>query len=239
MIKRNLLLFGSVFVLIILGWFSYEKVPVDAYEGMTIIPEQQKDIPLFEGLKPSRSQYVIEGDRWEDIFNFYKTELPKLGWEAQNVESALDDDDYENDWAGFHSLWRKEGFDGELRIAASYEQHDNKTKVIFDKHPIYTTTTWVEDLPNSICIYATSEEENCSEINDSSKIKEVQSFINNAIDWAEGELPPRKKASVIDFGSLEIKIYYESEEEIYLLSEKGWKIMKPDPRFFELTNLSQ
>jgi hypothetical protein len=35
------------------------------------------------------------------------------------------------------------------------------------------------------------------------------------------------------------EVYYESDKEIYFQSEKGLKIMKPEPEFFELTNLSQ
>lgn len=237
--KKNLLFFGSVLIFIILGWFSYEKITADAYEGMTIIPEQQKDIPLYKGLKPTRSLYVIEGDRWEDIYLFYQKELPKHGWSVEYIQSALDDEDEENDWSGFYSRWRKEGFDGVLRISAHYQSFDEKTEVSFDKHPLISTTPWVKDIPASICIYATQEDSNCSKISDKSRIIEIQSLINNAIDREkEDNLPNGKKASVIDFGDLEIEVYFEGDKEIYFLSEKGWKVMKPDPSFFELTNLT-
>jgi hypothetical protein len=237
--KRNLFFFGSILILILLGWFSYEKITDDAYEGMTIIPEQQKDIPLYKGLKASRSQYEIEGDRWEDIYSFYQKELPKHGWKVEYIQSALDDEGEENDWSGFYSSWRKEGFDGVLRISAHYQSFNEKTEVIFDKHPIITTTPWIKDIPTSICIYAKLEDSNCSKITDKSKILEVQSLINNAIDREkEDQIPKRKKASILVVGDLEIEVYYERDMEIYFLSEKGWKIMKPDPTFFEVTNLS-
>lgn len=237
--KKFFILFGSVAIFIFLGGFTYQKVTDDTYEGMSIIPEQHKDIPLFEGLESTRSQYVIKGNRWEDIYNFYTNELPKLGWKVEYEQSALDDDHHENDWSGFYSLWRKEGFDGELRVSASYNQYDEKTEVMFDKIPIYKSTSWIEDLPDSICVYETLKDEKCVEINDKSKIKEIKSLINKAVDWEKEELPQRKNTSVVVFGNLEIKVYYESDKEIYFHSKKGLKMMKPELEFFELTNLSQ
>lgn len=236
--KRKFLIVGSVVVSILLGWFAYQKATDDIYEGMSIIPENHKDIPLFEGLEPTRSHYVIKGNRWEQIYNFYMNELPKLGWKVEYEQSALDDNNNENDWSGFYSRWRKEGFDGELRISASYNQYDEKTEVMFDKTPFYKSTSWIEDLPDSICIYETLNDKQCIEINDESKIKEIESLINKAIDWDKEELPHRNKTSVVDFGNLEIKVYYENDKEIYFHSEKGIKLMKPEPEFFRLTNLS-
>ncbi|MCM3671324.1 hypothetical protein M3181_20400 [Mesobacillus maritimus] len=235
--KSKFLLLGIVVILILLGWFAYQKATDDTYEGMSIIPEQHKDIPLFDGLKPSRSHYEIKGNRWEDIYHFYMNELPKLGWEFEHEQTALDDDNYENDWSGFYLLWRKDGFIGELRISASYNHYDEITKVIFDKTPIYKSTSWIEEIPDSICIYETLKDEKCFEVNDQSKIKQIKYLINNATDWAKEELPQREKTSVVDFGNLEITVSYESDKEIYFQSEKGIKIMKPEPEFFELTNL--
>ncbi|MDQ0882069.1 hypothetical protein [Peribacillus sp. V2I11] len=237
--KNDFLLLGSVVLLLFLGWFAYQKATDDTYEGMSIIPEQHRDIPLFEGLKPTRSHYVIKGNRWEDIYNFYMNKLPKLGWKVEYEQSALDDNDDENDWSGFHSRWRKEGFDGELWISASYNQYDYETELLFDKTPIYKSTSWIEDLPDNICIYETLKDEKCFELNDKSKIKEIKSLINKAIDWDKEELPQMERTSVIDFGNLEIKVHYGSDKEIYFQSEKGIKIKKPESEFFELTNLSQ
>ncbi|CAH0295068.1 MULTISPECIES: hypothetical protein [Bacillaceae] len=42
--KKNFLLIGSLVFLIFLGWFAYQKATDDTYEGMSIIPEQHKDI---------------------------------------------------------------------------------------------------------------------------------------------------------------------------------------------------
>ena len=237
MSKKSLLLYGCIAILIAMGWFTYQKVTDDTYEGMSIIPEQHKDIPLFEGLKPTEHAYVIKGNHWEDIYAFYMSKLPSLGWKVEHEQSALNDND--NDWSGFYSRWRKEGFNGELWISASYNQFDEETKVIFDKTPIYKSTSWIKELPNNICIYENPNDEKCFEIVDKSKIKEIKALINKAIDWDKEDLPTREKTSVIDFGNIDIKVYYGSDKEIYFQSEKGIKIMKPESEFFELTNLSQ
>lgn len=226
-------------ILIAMGWLTYQKVIDDTYEGMSIIPEQHKDIPLFKGLKPTDHEYVIKGNHWKDIYDFYMSKLPSLGWKVEYVQSALDDNDYKNDWSGFYSRWRKEGFDGELWILASYNQFDEETEVIFDKTPIYKSTYWIEELPNNICIYENLNAEKCFEIADKSKVEKIKALINKAIDLDKEELPNREKISVIDFGKMEVKVYYGNDKEIYFQSEKGIKIMKPEPEFFELTNLSQ
>ncbi|MCM3584716.1 hypothetical protein M3182_03020 [Mesobacillus maritimus] len=191
--KRNFLLLGIVIIFILLGWFAYQKATDDTYEGMSIIPEQHKDIPLYEGLKPTRSHYEIKGNRWEEIYQFYMNELPKLGWEVEHEQTALEDDNNENDWSGFYSLWIKDGFNGELRISASYNHYDEITKVIFDKTTIYKSTSWIEGIPDSICIYETLKDEKCLEIEDKSKIKQINSLINKATDWDKEELPQREK----------------------------------------------
>lgn len=236
--KKNGLIIGFILVLIVMGWLVFQKITDDTYEGMSIIPEKHKDIPLFEGLEPTDHEYVIDGNRWIDIYEFYKKELPKLGWNFEYENSALNDNDPENDWSGFNSGWRKEGFKGELSLSAHYNQFEEQTEVIFDKTPIYNSTTWINNVPESICIYQSSTDEKCSEIKDEIKIEKIVGFINDAIDWNE-EVSSREKTSVIDFGDMSIKVQYENEKEIYFQSEKGTKLMKPEPDFFELTNLPQ
>ncbi|MEW5597081.1 hypothetical protein ABGT24_27060 [Peribacillus frigoritolerans] len=221
MSKKIWLIYGFLAILIVAGWFTYQKITDDTYEGMSIIPEQHKDIPLFEGLKSTRSHYVIKGNRWEDIYNFYMNKLPKLGWKVEYEQSALDDNNNENDWSGFDSRWRKEGFDGELWISASYNQYDEETEVLFDKTPIYKSTSWIEDLPDNICIYETLKDEKCFELNDKSKIKEIKSLINKAIDWDKEELPQREKTSVIDFGNLEIKVHMDVIKKYIFNRKRG------------------
>jgi hypothetical protein len=115
------------------GLFEYLKLTDDTYEGMSIIPEEHDDIPLYDGLEPTRSHYVIEGNHWKDIYNFYFEKLPELGWKNEYVQTALDDNDPENDeWAGFYSRWTKVGFNGKLSIGSSYNKFDTQTEVNFD-----------------------------------------------------------------------------------------------------------
>jgi hypothetical protein len=147
--------------------------------------------------------------------------------------------DIENDWSGFYSRWRKEGFDGELWVSSNYNQFNDKTEVIFDKTPIHKSTSWIEEIPNNLCIYENLNQEDCLVIADKTKIKGIKTLINKAIDWDDEKLSNREKTSVIDFGNMEIKVYYENDKEIYFQSKKGTKIMKPEPEFFELTTLSQ
>lgn len=235
--KIHWLIFTGILILVISGLFLYQKVTDDTYKGMTIIPEDHEDIPLFKGLEPREHDYVIGGDHWVDVYDFYLKELPEQGWALEFEGSALDDSEPDNDWGGFHSGWRKNGFDGELYISAYYNQHDDQTEVMFDKTRIYNSTTWIDTIPESICIYQSLSDEDCFEINDQTKIKQIAAFINeDAFDWKE-EVVTRQNTGVIDFGNLKIKVLYGDEIDLYFQSEKGTKMMKADPGFFELTNL--
>jgi hypothetical protein len=235
--KINWIILGSIAILAVTGLFVSQKITDnDTYEGMSIIPEQHDDIPLFDGLELTDHEYVIEGNHWKDIYDFYIKELPKHGWKEEYKGTALEDDKAENDWGGFYSRWRKEGFDGELEISAHYNQFEEQTEVIFDKTPIYNSTTWIDNVPDSICVYENLTDKKCVEIKDQNKIKEIVRFINDAIDWNE-KLMSREKKSVIDFGNLNVQVLYENDKEIYFQSEKGTKLMKPDPGFFKLTSL--
>ncbi|MFC4560202.1 hypothetical protein ACFO3D_18765 [Virgibacillus kekensis] len=236
--KRNWLIFGSILVLFAVTLFVYQKITDNTYRGMTIIPEKHEDIPLFKGLEPTENEYVLDGNRWINIYEFYLKELPRLGWEMEYEGSALNDNERDNDWSGFHSGWRKEGFDGELSISAHYNQYEEQTEVTFDKTPIYDSTNWISQAPESICIYQSLSDEKCSEIKDEGKVQKIVGFINDAIDWKE-EVLPREKSSVINIGDMDIKVHYEAEKEIYFQSENGTKLMKPEPDFFKLTNLSR
>lgn len=236
--KTNWLIVAFLLMLIVTGWFLYKKITDNAYVGMSIIPEEHNDIPLFKGLKPTEVVYVIDGNQWIAIHDFYQKELPKLGWKLEYEGSELNDNEPGNDWSGFLTRWRKEGFDGLLVISASYNQFEDQTEVIFDNIPIHNSTTWIKNVPESICVYKSLNIEKCSVIKDQHKIKKIVGFINEAMDWNE-EILPRKRSSLIQIGDLHIEVHYENEKEIYLLSEKGIKMMKPEPDFFTLTNLSR
>ncbi|WP_227396016.1 hypothetical protein [Jeotgalibacillus aurantiacus] len=237
--KTKWLASGALLMLIAVGWFVYQQLKEDPYQGMSIIPEEHDDIPLFNGLELDDHQYVLEGDRWIDIHQFYLNKLPELGWDIQYQESALDDHEAENDWGGFYSRWRKEGFDGELTISANFNSFEEQTEVIYDKNPIHYSTTWVSKMPENICIYKRLHDNYCSEIKDKATIRHIIGFVNEAIDWEEEEMLQRKKTSRLSFGDTNITVLYGDEEEIYFQSDKGTKVMKPEPDFFEYTDLSQ
>ena len=131
--KKNLVLYCGTAILIIVAWSAYQKITDNTYEGMSIIPEKHKDIPLFEGLKPTNSEYVIKGNKWREVYSFYFDELHSLGWKVEYEGSALNDYNSDNDWAGFNSKWTKEGFEGELWISAHFNKYEEQTEVIFDK----------------------------------------------------------------------------------------------------------
>ncbi|MBM7583658.1 hypothetical protein JOC86_000195 [Bacillus pakistanensis] len=162
--KLNWLLYGTIVVCIIIGLFSFRKITKDTYDGMSIIPEQHKDIPLFEGLEPNEHQYIVDGNQWIDIYKFYKVELPKFGWKLKYIDTALNVQVPENDGGGFYSHWRKEGFDGELWISAGFNSLEDQTVVIFDKTPIYNSSIWIHHVPENICIYENLLDENCTEM---------------------------------------------------------------------------
>lgn len=236
--KNKWIIVAIITGIIIGSTILYEKATDDTYVGMSIIPEQHKDIPLLEGLKPTRNAYLIDGNRWEEIFAFYKKELPKHGWKVEYVDSALNDQDKENDWAGFYSYWSKGGVPWELTVSSSYNEYDEYTKVMFDKNPTHSADTWISEAPERICIYKQMDDEKCSEITDAETIEGIVRFINKASD-RDNEIELRKQSSVMEVGDLRVLVHYERDKEIYFQSNEGIKIMKPDPDFFQLTNLSQ
>lgn len=236
--KTSLLVIGfAVLVLAVMGWNAYQRATDDTYQGMSIIPEQHEDIPLYEGLKPTENRYVIKGNHWAEVYAFYMQQLPDLDWTVEYEDSAFNDDDRQNDEAGgFYSRWTKEGFDGELWIGAHYDKFANQTKVIFDKVPSRHATTWIHDVPSSVCVYTGADAGSCDEITDGTQIEALTAHINHALDWEEDPLP-RSYARIIEFGSLKVEILYEPDQEIYLISDKGTKLMKPEKEFLELVNL--
>lgn len=234
--RKNVFVGVLVVLLIVGSWLVHQKMTDETYLGMSIIPEQHEDIPLYKGLEPTRTHYVIEGDHWQDIYEFYFKELPSLGWVKEYSGSALDDNDSENDWGGFDSSWTKEGFVGELSVSASYNQFEDQTEVMFDQTPIHHATKWINEVPDSLCVYDTLNEEGCVMLDDHEKIQKIVGFINDAIDW-EGESPKVQKTGAIVIGDKTIEVLHGDEIELYFQSEMGLKLMKAEPEFFEMTGL--
>ncbi|MEG0613325.1 MAG: hypothetical protein RR486_12465, partial [Clostridium sp.] len=57
-------------------------------------------------------------------------------------------------------------------------------------------------------------------------------------DWTEAT-EYGTESKVIKFGTLDIKVLFEADNEIYLQSEKGIKLLKPEPAFLEYLNSTE
>ncbi|CAI9395993.1 hypothetical protein ACTQ5K_13680 [Niallia sp. Sow4_A1] len=231
MFKKRFVLYVFIFTFLLTGFIIYQKVTDDTYKGMTIIPEQEKDIPLYAGLTPTKDQYIMDGNSWEAIYDYYEQELPKHGWSVEYIGSALEDNDSANDWSGFYSRWRKAGFDGELSLSASYNKSEMQTEVMFDKHQILDSTVWLKQNPESIRIYQNESQQDGVEVKDKAAISEIVQFINSEAYDSKETTISRKHTKLMDLGNLKIKVYYEKEKTIFLQSAKGIKEAKPDPSF--------
>lgn len=135
--RKRWIIFVIIAFSIVISWFAYQKITDGTYKGMSIIPEQRTDIPLFKGLKPTSHNYIMEGDHCVEIYNFYMNVLPRNGWK---VDSLSNTNDSENNWSGFMSWWEKEEFDGKLMVSTYYKQTEKQTVVIFDKQSIISST---------------------------------------------------------------------------------------------------
>lgn len=233
--KKRILWIGFIIFILFGAWFTYQKVTDDAYVGMTIIPENEKDIPLYEGLKPDRNYYYIKGNHSKEIYEFYLEKLSENGWIVEYSDG--DDKERGNDWNDISFSWLKEGFDGELNMNIGYDKDSKETYVMFDKWDIDELDTWIDESPSKICIYKNADDENCSEITDTSKLKEITSLINHSLDSYKEEIPQREKTSVMNLEKFNIQVHYGNDEDIYFQSEKDLKMMKAKPEFFKLTNL--
>jgi hypothetical protein len=222
--KVNVLIAVLIFALAVFGWFAYQKATDETYEGMSIIPEKHEDIPLYKGLEPRRTDYVIEGNQWRDIYTFYLENLPRYGWKVEYKQSAAD-------WSGFMSRWTKPGFDGALSVSAHYNKFEEQTEVIFDKRGLYKSTAWIENAPESVRVCKQSKND-CFIIKENKKIKSIVRFVNRAPDAKKRF--PEKHSMFIEFDHFVVKVHHKKEKEIYLKSEKGIKVMKPDPGFLRL-----
>ena len=219
------------------GFLYYYEVYFAKYKGMTFIPEQSDNVPLYDGLEPDGNRvYIIAGNHWKEIISFYQTELQKTGWNEVYVQSS--ESPYE-DGAGFISAWEKDGQEWGLSIQAGYYEQTNQTEVLFDKSDKWISSVWYQEIPESICINEQPERgQECFELTDQAAITQIIELINGAMDWNEEQVPYSGKSEIyIDSGAL--KIFYNLEKGIYIVSDQGTKWMKPEKEFFELTRISK
>ncbi|MEK4670837.1 hypothetical protein [Niallia sp. FSL R7-0271] len=126
--KKIVLLIAITIIVIFAGSLVYIQLTDETYKGMSIIPEQHEDIPLFKGLEPTRVNYVSNGDHLNEVYEYYVNKLPELGWKSEYISSEFDDEN-----PGFYSRWTKQGFEGELTILGSYNTFEKQTEVSFDQ----------------------------------------------------------------------------------------------------------
>jgi hypothetical protein len=235
-LKRIAIIF-SILLLVSAGLYIFQKEREERYKGQTIIPEQSKDVPLYKGLRPDGTpEYVIQGDHWEEILAFYKKSLPDNGWHEVFIQVS---DLEAGDGSGFMSTWAKKGQPWDLYISAGHFKNMNQTEVIFDKRKKMTSTAWIENQPVSICINEQPERsKNCYEMTDDETITKIIRMVNEAFDW-DKDIYLYEGRSRIEFGALQVEVYYDLEKGIYLVSDKGTKWMKPEREFFETTRISK
>ncbi|RSD25437.1 hypothetical protein [Mesobacillus subterraneus] len=225
----------AIILLIPGGIYFYQQAQASKYEGMTFIPEQSDDVPLYRGLKAESPIYKIKGNKWEDIMVFYQQELPKNGWAEEMMQVSSDF----SDGAGFISTWRKEHQGWELSIRAAFYKNTNQTEVLFDKKEPKQAFDWIKGEPSEICINEQPDRsDECYPIIESEVILKIAELINSASE-ADMEQIPYNEKSIIEIGPLKIEVYYDLEKGIYLVSEKGEKWMKPETEFFQLTRISK
>lgn len=225
-----------IILLVFGGLFYFQKEKEEKYKGLSLIPEQTDDIPLYMGLEPASPVYKIKGEHWEDILQFYQKELPKNGWSLTMLQASTDS---KEDGAGFNSSWEKEGTEWVLSISGAYFKGMDQTEVMFNMRELLTADKWVDTEVSEICINEQPERsEECFKMTDRQTIQQIVGLINGALAVDHEEIPYNGK-SVIDFDTITIDVYYDLEKGIYFVSEKGMKWMKPEIEFFELTRISK
>ncbi|RSL30382.1 hypothetical protein D7Z54_26455 [Salibacterium salarium] len=130
--KSKWLMVFLVTIFIFISWYTYQKVTDDTHEGRSIIPEEHEDIPMYEELKSRQHTYIIRGNKFDSIHSFYMEQLKQNDWELTYEEKR-------NEF--FMTRWEKEGFNGELLVFAQYNEHEEETKVIFDKISVHKSST--------------------------------------------------------------------------------------------------
>ncbi|MGM0827558.1 MAG: hypothetical protein ACQEU4_04960 [Bacillota bacterium] len=95
---------------------------------------------------------------------------------------------------------------------------------------------WIENIPKSACVYVDSSNEPCQEINDKEIIQSLVDYINDGIDWDDQSTEPRSHKKTYKFDHVTVELLYEGDMDIYLKSDRGTKLMKPEPEFLKIIN---
>jgi len=208
------------------GIIAFQKITDDTYEGMSVIPEQREDIGLYKGLEPRQNDYVMKGDQWKEIYNYYLKNLPKHGWVLEHNESK----EIERIPGGY-ARWIKEG-QGELDISTSYFPQEDQTQVNFDLNKIIPSSKWISIVPKRVDVYDENNKK-IKEIVNEDQINQIQKFINDEAYDTQNQ-PSGKVLRKLHINELEIAVYESGSEPIYFVSDKGTKMMKPEGEFLKL-----
>jgi hypothetical protein len=220
--KKAYLLWIALIILVVIGFIVYQKIKDDPYEGMSVIPEQRKDIGLYKKLELKDGHYVVKKNHLKEIHKFYLKNLQKSGWELEYDEVFK---------SGFMSRWTKPN-QGKLNISGGYSHNDNQTEVRFDLYFPPAATKWFSINPSKV------EVMNANKV--TKKIIKNKKQINQLINFIDKDAYDTKEQSLGDFfrylkiDNLEIKIYYKKNNPIYFVSEKGTKMMKPEKEIIDL-----
>jgi hypothetical protein len=230
LMKKNLVFLGILMIFILSGYSGYSYFNKDnVYAGMTVVPEERNDLPLYKGLVPGEHQYTMEGNHWQSIYDFYAVKLPRYGWKLSHKQATIG---YPG---GFMMTWAKD--DKELFIGGNWNPENLETEVMFDLHPQIHISTWIDRTPQEVCVYADPNDNTCSKITDSKKIEQLVRWINfEAYD--KEDAPLQKEYGVLVVDDLRIEVHYDPKLPSYTLkSELGRKQMKPE-KLLELTGLT-
>ncbi|MFF2879146.1 hypothetical protein ACFVR2_22900 [Gottfriedia sp. NPDC057991] len=220
--KIHLLWLALIILIAVGGFIVYQKIQGDPHEGMSVIPEQRKDIGLYKKLELKDGHYVVKRNHLKEIHNFYLKDLQKSGWELEYDEVFQ---------SGFMSRWTKPN-QGKLNISGGYSHNDNQTEIRFDLYFPPAATTWFSIIPITVEVM---NENKITEklIKNKNKINQLINFINeDAYDTKEKPLGELFRYLKID--DVEIKIYYKKNGPIFFVSEKGTKMMKPEKEIIDL-----
>jgi hypothetical protein len=203
----------------------------DRYNSLTVVPEKRNDLPLYKGLEFREHDYAMKGNHWYTIYNFYKSELPQLGWKLIHKQASL-----EGPGGGFMMSWKKD--DNELFIGGGWHPEQNQTEIIFDLRPLLRNSAWIDSIPDEICMYEDSMSTTCSKLTDKNKIKQIVEWVNEG-GYDKEDAPLQKEFGIIEVNGMKIEIHYNPALPSYTLkSEFGRKEMKPEPQLLELTGLT-
>ena len=97
------------------------------YTGQTVVPEKRDDLPLYEGLEFQEHEYMLKGNHWYAVYEFYKEKLPENGWKLIHKHASLEAS------GGFIMSWEKD--DKELWINGGCNTNEKETEIIFYINP--------------------------------------------------------------------------------------------------------